>query len=145
MSDLGNVKGRLLEFIKYKGMSARSFSLSCGFSANYVTNISKGISAENLNSISVCYPELNTGWLVTGEGTMLRTLTYETKEEADAAANPSSASEFKRKYDEAMANLEKTRELLEKEQELSKAKDVTISTLQKMLEMLNSAHDNVKE
>ena len=72
MADNQNVKDRLFKYIEYKGISARKFSTDCGFSPNYATNISKGIPAEKVNKISVHFPDLNTVWLLTGEGEMLR-------------------------------------------------------------------------
>ena len=73
MADNQNVKDRLFKYIEYKGISARKFSTDCGFSPNYATNISKGIPAEKVNKISVHFPDLNTVWLMTGEGPMLLT------------------------------------------------------------------------
>lgn len=72
MADNQNIKNRLFEYIKYKGISARSFSVECGFSPNYATNISKGIPEDKMNIISVHYPDLNPAWLMTGEGEMLK-------------------------------------------------------------------------
>ena len=72
MAENQTIKDRLFEYINYKGISARKFSLDCGFSANYAVNISKGIPEDRINSISVHFPDLNTAWLLTGEGPMLK-------------------------------------------------------------------------
>ena len=66
------LKERLIEFIDSKGMSRRSFLLSCGFSESYLNNISKGISYDAIEKIKSKYPELSMPWLVLGEGEMLR-------------------------------------------------------------------------
>ena len=66
------LKERLIEFIDYKGISRRSFLLSCGFSESYLNNISKGISYEAIDKIKDKYPELSIPWLVLGEGKMLK-------------------------------------------------------------------------
>lgn len=67
------IKERLFAYIEYKNISARRFSTECGFSPTYATNISKGIPEDKRNIISRHYPDLNTSWLMTGNGTMLRT------------------------------------------------------------------------
>ena len=67
------VKQRLISFINYKGLSKNAFENACGLSTRYVSNISSSVSPAKLKQISLKYPELNTGWLLTGEGEMLKT------------------------------------------------------------------------
>ena len=67
-----NVKSRLLEFVAYTKISRRKFQESIGVSNSYIQNISEGIGADVLNRISIQYPSLNTTWLLTGEGEMLK-------------------------------------------------------------------------
>jgi hypothetical protein len=66
-----NIKDRFLEFIAYKRLTQRRFQASIGVSSSYIRNISSGIGADVLSRISKNYPELNTDWLLTGEGEML--------------------------------------------------------------------------
>lgn len=65
------VKTRLIEFIDYKGMSRRSFSLGIGASSSFVNSISKSIGTEYIDRIKEKFPELNISWLMTGDGQML--------------------------------------------------------------------------
>lgn len=51
----------------------RQFSQTIGVSSSYVNNINKSIQPDKVNSIAIHYPDLNTGWLLTGEGYMLNT------------------------------------------------------------------------
>lgn len=67
------VKDRLLRFIEYKRLSKNRFERICGLSARYVSNISVSIQPDKVLKISEKFPELNTGWLLTGEGEMLKT------------------------------------------------------------------------
>ena len=67
------VKQRLIEFLKYKGLSQGKFAAEVGLSSGFVNAISKSIGGETLHRISMCFPDLNTGWLLTGEGEMLKT------------------------------------------------------------------------
>ena len=66
-----NVKERLLAFIKFKGISKNRFETMCGLSKRYVSNISQSISPEVTKKISLTFPDLNMGWVLTGEGDML--------------------------------------------------------------------------
>lgn len=66
------VKQRLMSFINYLGLSKNAFEVACGLSTRYVSNINSSISPEKIKMISLKYPELNTGWLLTGEGEMLK-------------------------------------------------------------------------
>lgn len=77
MSD--SVKERLKEFLAYKGIGQKRFSESCGLSAGFVNNIVNSIQPKTLERISMQYPELNTTWILTGEGNMLKNTTVQTK------------------------------------------------------------------
>lgn len=68
-----SVKQRLIQFIKYKGISQRKFENIIGVSNGFINNISKSIGAEKLYRIASAFPELNTIWLLTGDGEMLNT------------------------------------------------------------------------
>lgn len=66
------VKERLIRYISYKGLSKNKFETICGFGSRYVSNISVSISPDKIKIISLKFPDLNTGWLLTGYGEMLR-------------------------------------------------------------------------
>lgn len=75
------VKDRMLALVDYTKLSKRKFQESIGVSNSYIQNISEGIGADVLNRITIQYPEINTHWLITGEGKMLREGSeYELKE-----------------------------------------------------------------
>lgn len=67
-----SVKERLIAFIDYKGISKNKFEILCGLSKRYVSNISKSISTDVVERISLNFPELNMGWILTGDGEMLK-------------------------------------------------------------------------
>lgn len=66
------VKERLILFIRSLNISQAKFEKQCGFANGYVNNIRKSITTDKLQQIALNYPELNKGWLLTGEGEMLK-------------------------------------------------------------------------
>jgi hypothetical protein len=66
------VKQRVKEFVKYKKISVRSFEHDCGLSYSYVNSIRVSIQPDKVHKIALAIPDLNTGWLLTGEGEMLK-------------------------------------------------------------------------
>lgn len=67
-----SVKERLIEFAKTKERSVRAFEKRVGFTIGYVNAIRVSIQPDKVQSIASVYPDLNTGWLLTGEGSMLK-------------------------------------------------------------------------
>lgn len=66
------VKERLLEFIKYKNLKSRAFCRSIGVSETYVSSMRSSIQPDKLSIIASVYPDLNTGWLMSGDGEMIK-------------------------------------------------------------------------
>jgi hypothetical protein len=65
---------RLMQFIKYAGLSARQFDISIGASNGYTLRMKKNsasIGSDVIENIIQKYPQLNLIWLITGEGEML--------------------------------------------------------------------------
>jgi transcriptional regulator with XRE-family HTH domain len=68
-------RNRLKAFIKRKGIDRQSFAQKLGYSKGYIEQVLSGnnVISEILEiKISKCYPELNIGWLMRGEGEMER-------------------------------------------------------------------------
>lgn len=66
-----SVKDRLIDFLKYKGLSQSKFEKSIGASNGYINSMRKGIGAERLEQVRREYPDLNIDWLLSGNGNML--------------------------------------------------------------------------
>lgn len=66
------VKSRLAQFLKYIEMGQAKFADKVGLSKGFANNVGDSIRTENLQKISNTFPELNTAWLLTGEGEMLK-------------------------------------------------------------------------
>ena len=65
------VKERLLSYLKFKGLSQGKFERMCGLSNGYVNNLRRSVTAEKLAVIKSVCTDLNSDWLLTGEGKML--------------------------------------------------------------------------
>lgn len=66
---------RLIQFIQHVGLSARQFDISIGAANGYTLRMKKNrasIGSDVIENIVRTYPQLNVAWLITGEGTMLK-------------------------------------------------------------------------
>lgn len=65
-------KDRLLDFLKYIGIGQNSFEKKVGISNGYIAHSRGRFGSAIIAKIVETYPELNTAWLLTGEGEMLK-------------------------------------------------------------------------
>lgn len=80
------MKDRLIQFIKSEGLTVSGFQRQIGVSESYIRNISRGIGTDVLLSIEREFPQLNSRWLLTGEGEM--TLSTQTDTSRDDRNHP---------------------------------------------------------
>ena len=69
------VKERIIEFVNSQKLSIRAFEQRCNLSNGLINNLKYSISRASLSKITAEFPQLNTTWLLTGEGKMLKTET----------------------------------------------------------------------
>lgn len=117
------IKDRLLEFVAYTKLSKRKFQEKIGVSNSYIQNISEGIGADVLNRITIQFPELNNVWLLTGEGSMLKT-------------DPESSSES-----ETITVSREAWDIIKRQAESLERKDAQISDLISILKKINVQQD----
>ena len=65
------VKSRLYTYLSNKNIRVGQFCKSIGVSPSFVSSMRKSIQPDKIKSIALLYPDLNTTWLLTGEGEML--------------------------------------------------------------------------
>lgn len=65
------VKQRLITFINFLGISQSEFQRRCNMASGFINNINKSIGTKTLMKIESEFPQLNTRWLITGQGQML--------------------------------------------------------------------------
>ncbi|MCS2403772.1 Peptidase S24-like protein [Bacteroides salyersiae] len=69
-------KDRLKMFIKHLKIGQTKFEQNTGISRGYISKIKESIGTPILNKITSSYPELNTEWLISGNGKMLNEKDY---------------------------------------------------------------------
>lgn len=122
-----SMKQRLMRFIKSEKISQGKFERMCGMSNGYLCNIKQSIGSSKILSISKAFPQLNTEWLLTGEGSMLNE-GYTTFEPVGLATPMSPI---------AMTETEKEVVLLQAKLE---EKEKMITILEDQLKKLNDMH-----
>lgn len=63
---------RIREFIHYKSLTPKQFEQITGLSNGAFAKLSDNTRQNTINRISIAFPELNTNWLLTGEGEMTK-------------------------------------------------------------------------
>ena len=71
------IKQRILEFLNHLNIGQSAFEKKVGVGNGYVNNIKKSIGSDVIHKILTIYPELDTEWLVTGNGEMLKNINRE--------------------------------------------------------------------
>lgn len=111
------VKERLILYIKYLGIGQRKFEVKCGLANGYINNIRQSITPEKLQKISLHNPELNTGWLMTGEGEMLKSGISQDGENNTQVIGDGNHVNAPNTLDKALDEIAAQRRLVEKSQE----------------------------
>lgn len=89
-----NTRERLKSFLASINKSEGIFEKETGLAKGFVSKVGDSIRTSSLEKIKAIYPKLNTAWLLTGEGEMLK------EEKATSAIiNPSPQTSFPFKYD----------------------------------------------
>lgn len=65
-------KDRLKAFLEHIRLSQKKFETLVGLSNGFVNNVGDSIRTDSLQKITDKFPELNTSWLITGVGEMLK-------------------------------------------------------------------------
>lgn len=67
-----DIKGRILEYIKYKEIPIKQFEERSNLSNGYISSMRKGFGTEKLENVLSAFPDLSRDWLLYGEGSMLK-------------------------------------------------------------------------
>lgn len=106
------IKDRLKEFLKYLELGQNKFEAIVGISNGYIASKSITIASDIIEKIKSKYPELNTEWLITGNGNMLLV-----REEEERLCVPTAVLETLHRQAETIESQQRTIEnLLKKTQ-----------------------------
>ncbi len=72
------IKSRISEYCKHKNIAISRFEKNAGLSNGYFNQVKKRPSLDKIRGIIEAFPDLNTDWLLTGEGEMLKGSTVQT-------------------------------------------------------------------
>jgi len=72
MQNISPIKQRILQYVDTLGISKREFYLKTGISRGTLESLT-GITEETVAKFIVFCPEISPDWLLTGQGSMLRT------------------------------------------------------------------------
>lgn len=66
-----SVKERLVKFLEMNNISKSEFGRRIGVSSAFITSMRQSMQPDKVKRIALEFPDLNTTWLLTGEGPML--------------------------------------------------------------------------
>ena len=128
-----SVKLRLKEYLKSIKLSERAFGDTIGVSSGYVSGMRQSIQPDKIESIAIHYPNLNTGWLLTGQGEMLND-------------NPNEGTILEKKVIEIKSN-PKDAEIIELQRQIIKDRDNTIkdrdNTIKDKIKIIELQEDKI--
>lgn len=75
------VKDRVYEFVKFKGITMRKFEEICGLSSGYVSSMRHNFGKDKLANVLTQFPELSREWLLFGDGEMLKSRNFSQNQE----------------------------------------------------------------
>lgn len=112
------IKDRLILYIKHLGISIRKFEAECELANGYIKNIRQSITPDKLRKIALHNPDLNTGWLMTGEGEMLKSnITIENGDGSTQVIGDGNNINTPSTLDKALDEIAAQRKLVAKSQE----------------------------
>ena len=124
-------KDRLMDFLFHLGVGQNTFEKNVGISNGYISHNKGSIGSEIISKIASKYPELNTTWLLTGEGGMLKeeNLTMNVKKSDDELSLNDLIKAIKNLSEAAVVNANAAMKNAEANERYSK-------NMEKMLNML---------
>lgn len=91
-----SIKSRIVQFLEIMGISQGKFEKTAGLSNGYINGLKNSPGADKLQKILCAYPELNRDWLLTGEGSMLKSEKEESEnEDTETVGNKKSSGDFR--------------------------------------------------
>lgn len=112
-----DLRQRVLEYCKRKNIAVSRFEKECNLANGYFNQVKKRPSLDKIESISRAFPDLNTDWLLTGEGEMLRQNIQQAGDNATQVQGTNNHVSSPRVLEMAMQEIAEQRKLVAKSQE----------------------------
>lgn len=112
-----DLRQRVLEYCKRKNIAVSRFEKECNLANGYFNQVKKRPSLDKIESISRAFPDLNTDWLLTGEGEMLRQNIQQAGDNATQVQGTNNHVSSPRVLEMAMTEIAEQRKLVAKSQE----------------------------
>ena len=112
-----NLRQRVLEYCKRKNIAVSRFEKECNLANGYFNQVKKRPSLDKIESISRAFPDLNTDWLLTGEGEMLRQNIQQAGDNSTQVHGTNNHVNNPRVLEMAMNEIAEQRKLVAKSQE----------------------------
>ena len=112
-----NLRQRVLEYCKRKNIAVSRFEKECNLANGYFNQVKKRPSLDKIESISRAFPDLNTDWLLTGEGEMLRQNIQQAGDNSTQVHGTNNHVSSPRVLEMAMQEIAEQRKLVAKSQE----------------------------
>lgn len=139
-----SVKERLILFLSCICMSQKKFADKCGLSSGFVNNISRSIQPKTMLKITKQFPQLNAGWLLTGEGEMLKSATDIKEKDPDTIRDESPLS-IKKESCSPSAEIEMLLQIICKKDEQIEKMQEQINKLLSIIQYLTSEKNAQEE
>ena len=88
------LKDRILQFIKYMGITEKEFCRRSGIATTFIARMSENVRKSSLDSIFAAFPNISPEWLQYGTGDMLQEVGEQTKEDSTPAERIRRVIEF---------------------------------------------------
>lgn len=112
-----DLRQRVLEYCKRKNIAVSRFEKECNLANGYFNQVKKRPSLDKIESISRAFPDLNTDWLLTGEGEMLRQNIQQAGDNSTQVQGTNNHVSSPRVLEMAMTEIAEQRKLVAKSQE----------------------------
>ncbi|MBI9055480.1 MAG: hypothetical protein JEY96_16780 [Bacteroidales bacterium] len=131
MQNISPIKQRILQFVDTLGISKREFYAKTGISRGTLES-KTGITEDTLAKLFAAYPDLNTGWVITGKESTIK----EPAIVEDSEPPP---------YSKQCLLCKEKERIIQKLEDCLKTKDITIESLQSERTILKEYIEDLKK
>ena len=145
MREISIIKQNILQYLEFKGVSKYEFYQKTGISNGILSQLN-GISEDNLLRFLSYYTDVNTEWLLTGKGNMIKEEGYRTLYWRDDKTGDNVAGKLNESRDNQTSSNEfQYKELAESRKETINSQLETIESLKRENQLLREKNQDKSE